>query len=195
MIDAPMLDLYAASEPLSAVPGAMPFPDFVAEMMATIYNPQMRSRSTRRLMAHAAAALTELGVSSTADLNIPLIGRLVRPPRSRSLATQCGAFWRTSRPCVCSAGNRPHSRLAVPDTQSLALGQTVAAAAVANEPLDPRGGQGDTSGTRRRRRRTSRRRAMEAASLKALVELVAHTGLRLGEALWLQVIDVDLVSA
>ena len=59
-----------------AATGPIPWDRFRAELLA-LYDPRLRSPATRRGIVHALGVLESLGVTSTADLTVTLIGRIV----------------------------------------------------------------------------------------------------------------------
>jgi integrase len=174
--------------------GPMPFDAFVAEMLDTVYSPATRSLATRRKMVHAAKVLVDHKVKTTADLDVRLIGRVVAERSAmnhnslRSLLREISA--------ICTYAQET-GRIPVSPFLTRKVNKWVRA----SPPLPERSNHLTALEVTRLLELltldVAERRGYAgwcARRLQALVALVCYTGMRLGEALWLQVVDVDLVE-
>jgi len=164
---------------------------FTAEFMA-LYAPGLRAACTRKSMARVLGIMQALGVQSTADLTTGLIARLVSSrPAGQSSYTVRGVLRQAQAACTYAVNTR---RLAFSPFQIRPLRSWVRLEA-------PKRGKRHL--TREEMHRliellkldvdTKRGWAQwRARRLLALVALVAYTGLRKSEALYLKVEDIDL---
>jgi integrase len=192
----PFIDLYAASEPIvpppAVVPGAMPWPAFTAELLEQ-YDLSGRARTTRRGMARALAVLASYGVQTTHDLTTTRITAVVKGHRvghasntTRNLlvnaSVACDHAVKTGRLAVSPFAIIPFKSWVKPSipTGKLALTAGEVRSLLDVLALDVAQRKGFALWAARR--------------LQALVATIVYTGLRLGEATWLELDDVDLVN-
>jgi integrase len=175
---------------VTTVPAGVPWPKFRGECLAQ-YAPALRAKSTRRSMEHALRVLEGLGVTSTADLTIGLIARVVTSADPKLSPNSVRNLLRRVA-CVCShaqsfghisespfvkrpirtwcRGSKPKGVKHLTRMQIRAILDVLAA-----DVKDKRG----WAQWRSRR-------------LEAMVTLIAWTGLRSGEASHAHVEDLDL---
>lgn len=192
------IDLYEASA-VALPPAAeldrardrpIPWPEFCREFLE-LYAPSVRARTTRAKIEQVLRILAEIGVTSTAELTLNTVVRFVgsRPPGQSPHTT------RSLLRCVQAACNHAQacgylkvSPFAIRKLRSFC------------RPGAPKGKEHLTKEEIRRILDVLAadvdirlgHAGWSARRLQALVALVAYTGLRRGEALWLQVQDIDL---
>jgi len=192
-MEIPAYDLYDLSIPPPAVvPGAMEWPAFCAELME-LYHPSTRCKSTCRAMARVLKVLASYDVVTTADLTTTTIARIVRDrPMGQAPATVLALLR-----CISVACNyaKKTGRLAVSPFAVRALNSWV-------RPYTPTGKRHLSKlEVRALLQELARdvaayhgRDRWDARRTQALVATCLYTGLRLGEAMFLEVKDVDMAS-
>jgi len=170
---------------------AIPWTEFKREFIG-LYGPRFRARATKKGIQHALGLLDGLGVQSTSDLTVPLITRLVesRPPE-HSDHTLKGILLR-----VQSAVNYCDAAGYLPGRNPF----TVRPIKTWCRPSPPRGkkhlSRAEIKAILELMKRDSQERQgwqqWTARRLYCLTALIAYTGLRRNEALYLQVSDVNL---
>jgi integrase len=169
--------------------GPIPWEAFKQELLK-LYQRPARSRSTRTGMLHALKCLDALGVQSTADLTPTLIADLVasRPPE-HSPNTVVGLLRYVQAACSYAEKRRYlHASpfrirgLSTYARRSPARGRKHATREEVRKVLDHMREQAKADGWK----------GWKAKRLFALTATLAYTGMRAGEAIWLQVADVDL---
>jgi integrase len=185
-----MIDLIDDGKYELPEPRPIPWPDFVAEVLA-LYAPPMRARQTQEKLRHVLGLAEGLGATSTADLTPALIGRLL-----------------ASRP----AGQSTHTTHSLLRSLAAAAGYAVAAGYLGRNPftyrkpsqwvrLEPARAKPHRSQAELARlldllgREAALRvgwAQWRSRRLLGLVATVAYTGVRRNEALYLQLGDVLL---
>ncbi len=166
-----------------------PWAEFTAELLA-LYAPGMRSEATRRGMQYCVRCLTELGVTSTADLTVELIGRLVasRPATNSPNSTRgllryvqalCGVAFRSGYLRISPFHIRGLAQWVRPVPSAKKKHCSRADVAKVLEHMRVKATADSWAGWRDKR-------------TYALTAGLAMTGARAGEIIWLQVGDVDL---
>lgn len=177
---------HRASEPPG---GPIPWADFKAELLK-MYQAPMRASSTRKGMEHAFRCLDALGVQSTADLVPPLIADLVASqPPTQSANTTVGLLRYVQSACSY-AEKMQYIRVSPFHVRGLstyakrapARGRKHASREEIRTVLAHMREQGKADGWK----------GWKSKRLFALTATLAYTGMRAGEAIWLQVCDVDL---
>jgi integrase len=170
--------------------GPIPFDRFATELLG-LYAHGLRSPATRRGMKHALGVLRELGVRSTADLNVSLIGRLVTTRKAGlSPNTVKGLLRYVQTVCTYAAKSgylkvnpfavrplRTWIRGSAPKgVKHLTRAQIRAILDLLDKDVAERVGFAQWRANR----------------LRCLINICAYCGLRKSEALYLQVDDIDL---
>ncbi len=171
----------------------IPFAAFTAEFLS-LYDAALRAPGTRAKIKHALGLVAELGVTTTADLTPALVARLIasRPP-GQSPATVDGLLRALRVACrfAVDCGYlraspftiRPRwGRISIPKTADKQRHHPAATIARALEIA-----RADIG--RKKPRSPSQWRARR---LYALASLVAYTGIRKNEAIFLRVEDIDI---
>jgi len=169
---------------------AIPWDRLEAEILE-LYGPTMRSPATRRGMVHALGEVRKMGVKTTADLTVSLIGRLVSsrdpalsPNTVRGLLryVQCVANFAFKSGYLKTSpfhirGLRSWVKPSKPVNKKHQTREQIGRIlAVLQSDVDTRNGWS----------------LWRARRLQSLVATAAYTGLRRGEMLWMQVEDIDL---
>ncbi len=155
-----------------------------------LYKPPLRSRKTLAGMEHALRLLTELGIQTTADLTPDLIGRLVASrPATLSANTVRGTLRYVSAACSY-AESQGFLRVSPFKIRSLASWK---------RPTPARGKKHASRAEIRVVLDYMKEKSLadgwigwKAKRTYALTAVLAYTGVRAGEAEWLQVGDIDL---
>lgn len=167
----------------------LPWDAFTAEFLS-LYQPPMRSAATRARMRHVCSLLSSLGVTSTDQLNAATVARFIaaRPPGESPVTTHSMVG---SLRAVCNyAASSGYCRVSpfalrkhwvrrgrpTREKQHHSREEIARVLSLARAEVDRKRGWAQ----------------WRARRLYVLASLLAYTGLRRKEALWLRIEDVDL---
>ncbi len=172
---------------------AIPWSQLKGELLS-LYGPRFRAPSTRKGIEHTLRIIDSLGVQSTADLTVPLIARLIesRPPEhsphtTKGLLLRTQAIVNYADNAGYLPGRNPFRIRPIKSwvKTSAPRGKKHLTRAEIHAILDLMKGDSD---------RLQGWAQWRARRLYALTALIAYTGLRRNEALYLQVGDINLTT-
>lgn len=171
--------------------GPIPWSQFRDEFMS-LYEPPLRARSTQRGMGYALRRLEGLGIQSTADLTVALLARLVAScPEKNSVNSTVGLLRYVQAACSYAEkmGYVRISPFRVRNLSSFAR-----RAPSRHKKHASRDEIRRVLEHMRERAQADGWKGWKEKRVFALTAILAYTGMRAGEALYLQVSDVDLTE-